>query len=92
MIFKAICFSLRSKQPQLKYTQMLTATLRIFYPDNYRDCKNHKPKPSAVCRVHLWIAALFKEFNFTMFNPQHEAKKNLNGLKLSCSRLELQCA
>jgi hypothetical protein len=89
MIFKAICFSLHSKQPQLKYTQMLTATLRIFY---CYCCKNHKPKPSAVCRVHLWIAALFKEFNFTMFNPQHEAKKNLNGLKLSCSRLELQCA
>jgi len=45
MIFKAICFSLRSKQPQLKYTQMLTATLRIFY---CYCCKNHKPKPSAV--------------------------------------------
>ena len=53
MIFKAICVSFLSKQPLIKSTQMLNASLRSFYPDNYRDCKNHKAKPSAVWRFSL---------------------------------------
>ena len=74
--------SCRRKQPKLKLKHSLLKKFQCIYLCfNFTSiaAKIINRNPQHFC----WV--------YPSVNPQHVAKKNLNGLKLSCLRKELQC-